>query len=310
MQPSNQYNKRNTIIIIIISAILVLGLIIFGIVRAIIRSGQIEVGVYYAPFIAKVELNGKTIKNNSTIWVDPGEYSIKVSLDHFIPIETTYTINESNHDLYGALTPSDEEGRRIVGEHRSDFGIIESLNSATATAVGEAQRAQWPIISALPITNALFSIGYNITSDNLLTIIVNSPDTYLDSAINTLKGYATKEYPIANYNISFTQWTNPLINRFTPHDNSDPQAFLTQGYRDLNPDLNLVINTGKFSADNQYFFTTITTGLSENYDLVTYRAVLKQLNNSWQLISTPQPIITTYNTPNTPIDILNSANDL
>ncbi len=310
MQPSNQFNKRNTIILIVICTIIILGLIIFGIVRAIIRSHQVEIGIYYAPFTAQVKLNDETIKNNSTIWIDPGEYHITVSLDHFTTLNTTSTVDQSTTNLYGSLSPSDEEGQRIMETYRADYDIIQSLNSAAAIALGEAQRAKWPLISALPISNPLFSIGYNISTNDRLTININAATTYLDDAIHTLKSHLTTNDSLANYNIAFNDWTNPLTDQFRSNTSQDPIEYLIQGYRHLNPDLNLVIQSGNYANNGQYYYTTITTGFDERYSIVTYRAILKKDGTSWQPTSTPQPIVTTYNTPEVSTDILNAANNL
>lgn len=310
MYSQNQHTKRNTIILVIVCAIIFFGVIGYSIYQTIYRSDKVKVGVYYAPFVAQVKIDDIIVKNNSTTWLTLGEHNILVSYDGFDDFTATAEITDETGNIYGALTPNTPAGEQIMQTYKNDYDFIGSLSSASSVLLGEQNRQKWPIITYLPITNTLFSLGYSISADNHLTININADTTYLDNAVDTLKKYATADAPIAQYDIIFTQWNNPLQNLFTSNNSSDAKEYLTQGYRSTNPDLNLTINTGKYSQDNQYYYTTITTGYEERYNLIIYRAILTHQGESWRLIATPQPIATTYNTTDTPIDILTAANNL
>lgn len=302
-------HKRNIIIITIIGGLLFLSVAGFAIFQAISRIGKVEVGVYYAPFTATVELNGEKTKNNNKTWLTPGTYEVHVSLDNFSEIAKTIEITTETENIFGSLTPSNEEGERIMSEHESDYAYIDALSSAASVALGENNRKKWPIIADLPISNTLFSLGYSVATDGHLILTVNSSSSYLDTAISQLKNLSSAEDPLAQYDILFSKWTNPLDSLFkTSSSSTDPTAFLTQGYSDAPDSLNLNIIPGHLDGD--YYYTIVTTGLASHYNLVTHRAVLKRNNNSWQLTSTPQPIATTYNTPDTPLKILNAVNNL
>lgn len=301
--------KRNTIILITICSLIFIIAISYSIYNLIYRSDKIEVGIYYAPFIARVEIDNQPVKNNKVTWLTPGSHHLRATLDNFSDVDLTVEVTKDTDNLYGQLLPANAEGERIMAQYQSDYNFINALTSASSIELGEQNRQTWPIISALPIKNALFSIGYSISNDRQLTIFVNADTTYLNDAVNLLKSHTTTDHPIAKYNITFPQWKNPLDQRLNPSTTNDPQEFLSQTYQNITVD-NLTIRPGQYSSDNNYYYTTITTGLTEHYNFVTYRAILIKKDNSWQLISTPQPIATTYNSPEVNIDILNAVNNL
>lgn len=303
MNTEDQVKKRNTLIVIIIGSILFLAIITFAIIQLIGRIGKVSVNVSYAPFIAEVTANNVKLKNNTTNYLAPGEYQVTVSSPNFETLQETVTIKEDTTDIYGMLGPNTEEGQRIYDKYQDDFLEVQALYGKASIAEGEAQRKEWPILSFLPQNNILYSLGY-ILENNSLTITVRSSNTYLDSALDELFSLAQAPQTIATYDVKLTDFPNRLTN-FVKNTNTNPIEYLRTGYKHI-PELS--IQTGQ--QNGEYYYTTIMVGSEEDYMQVTYRAILKKIENSWELTSTPYPVVTTTNHPDIPLEILNLTNSL
>lgn len=303
MNTEDQVKKRNTLIVIIIGSILFLAIITFAIIQLIDRIGKVSVNVSYAPFIAEVTANNVKLKNNTTNYLAPGEYQVTVSSPNFETLQETVTIKEDTTDIYGMLGPNTEEGQRIYDKYQDDFLEVQALYGKASIAEGEAQRKEWPILSFLPQNNILYSLGY-ILENNSLTITVRSSNTYLDSALDELFSLAQAPQTIATYDVKLTDFPNRLTN-FVKNTDTNPIEYLRTGYKHI-PELS--IQTGQ--QNGEYYYTTILVGSEEDYMQVTYRAILKKIENSWELTSTPYPVVTTTNHPDIPLEILNLTNSL
>ena len=226
-----------------------------------------------------------------------------MSSPNFETLQETVTIKEDTTDIYGMLGPNTEEGQRIYDKYQDDFLEVQALYGKASIAEGEAQRKEWPILSFLPQNNILYSLGY-ILENNSLTITVRSSNTYLDSALDELFSLAQAPQTIATYDVKLTDFPNRLTN-FVKNTNTNPIEYLRTGYKHI-PELS--IQTGQ--QNGEYYYTTILVGSEEDYMQVTYRAILKKIENSWELTSTPYPVVTTTNHPDIPLEILNLTNSL
>lgn len=155
----------------------------------------------------------------------------------------------------------------------------------------------------LPINNAVFSLGYTIKEGDKFLIIIEASDTYLESAVNTLKSLP-QDKSLAEYDITIKNFQNPFAKSFISNNSSSPLDFLRQGYQNIN----CTVNEG--IKDNNYYYTTITAGDPKQFNVVTYRVLIEYISNQWRLTTTPYPLLTTYNTPDVPVQILDAINKL
>lgn len=162
------------------------------------------------------------------------------------------------------------------------------------------------IINYLPYEGN-FILDYSYTMNGSLILSMSSPQVSIDQAAGILTDIATiaDQGSIAEYNIQFTyqDFIDPF-RQFKSNNHSNPTTFLTDGYNMEN----LQINNGV--TENDYYYTTLTIGTADNRNLATFRVVLKKDEVSWKLVSQPYPILTQTNTPNVPLNILNSVNSL
>ena len=279
-------------------------IVIYYIALNISRAGKIATSVQYAPYTANVALDGQPLKNHAINYITPGTYEVVVSINDFNTLTTNVTIDENSTIIYGMLVPNTERGEQIMKERQKDFLEVQSIYSAASVEEGNKERESWPILKYLPMNTILYSIGY-ILDDNHLTVTINTTEPYLDATIQKLKSVDQSSKTLAEYDIQISGFTNPFAKTFIKNTNTDPKTYLKEGLGST-----LQYNIGAEYRKDNYFYTTITTGSASDYTLVTYRAVLRQSGNSWEIMGTPYPILTTTNTPNVPLDILNAANNL
>lgn len=165
-----------------------------------------------------------------------------------------------------------------------------------------------PIINYLPYEEG-FTLDYNYAMNGSLIISISSPQASLDQAVGILTDLArlAEHGTVAEYNIQFTyqDFSYPFQNPGNSND-SNPKSFLSSIYNDVK-----TLQVGNGAVIDDYYYTTLIIGTTENRDLATFKVILKRNGPSWELLSQPYPILTTSNTPkNIPLDILNTANNL
>ena len=134
-------------------------------------------------------------------------------------------------------------------------------------------------------------------------IYPSASNTYLESAIDKLKSIK-QDTPLAKYDITIKSLQNPLKDQLIDNNSNNPLEFLRQGYQNVN----CTVNEG--IRDENYYYTTITTGSIEEFNIVTYRIIIEYFNNKWRLVSTPYPLLTIYNTPDVSVQTLTAVNNL
>lgn len=293
--------KRNKIIMLVFLAfgIFIIGLAIW---QQVSRIGKVKVEVKYAPYSAEVKVDGKKVKNNRQTYLSPGEHEVIVTRSGFDDLTQKINVDESTGYIFGLMNPNSEDGQEIYRQKQNEFLEVQGLYGMAAIESGEKQRSEWPIIGYLPINNAVYKIGYTIESGKF-SIIIEASNTYLESAIDTLQSLP-QDKSLAEYDITIKDFQNPLSHSFVDNHSSSPLEFLRQGYQHID----CTVNEG--IRDGNYYYTTITTGNPQQFNVVTYRVLIEYLNNEWRLTSTPYPLLTTYNTPDVPVQTLNAINKL
>ena len=301
----NQFTKSQKIIFFSLIGILLVAILI-SITTLVSRIGKIPVQVKYAPYTATVKLNNVPIKNNATNYLTPGTYEVIVELEHFETLSSTITIDSSSEYLLGQLIPIDEEGQTIANRHQKEYAEVEGIYGQIASDEGAAIKDQYPILNYIPINNNFYSISFRYESDTpgKPIITVKAEPLYLDIAVQKLLSFP--DVNPAEYDISFTT-NNPFLNTQTSTA-SDPKTFIQESYPSVIND-QFIFKTEQSMDD--YFVAIIY-----RYDQKTdtnyshYRIIIKKDGNTWQTIATPQPLLTTTNTPNINLELLATINSL
>ena len=309
MQNDRLMQRRRHLLIagILLAVALPIVAIATYIAQRINHADKLEINIAYAPFAATVTIDDSKVKNNHKAWLTPGKHHVKAELDGFSAIEEDIEVDSFTQNIYGMLTANTPEGEELAKKYAADFYKIEEYASIESTNQAKREQSQFPIIKHLPINNSIFSIGYQFQDQGQeLTVNISTTEPYLNSAIEKLKTLAETK-SLAEYNIVIKSPDNQLANQAASNATTSPKEYLEQSYANIEAD-QLRVNEGLIVGD--YYYTTITTGIAEHYNVVTYRVVIKRTSSGWKLCSTPNPILTIYNTPDVPLEILNAANAL
>lgn len=139
-------------IALVITVLLFISLIIFGIITYIINSQKTaSIEILVAPSSAKIEINQKTYKNQKTTRIKPGEQTATISADGF----TTQTVNINLIDnqttkLYIILNP-ESGNENWYNNHPEDSTIVSIISDYYVTIEQNEYLAKYPITSILPI---------------------------------------------------------------------------------------------------------------------------------------------------------------
>ncbi len=301
MQLIKNLNSKQRLAFFLTSIIIIIGIIYF-IATYTNRIGKVEVTVQYAPYVATIELNNTKINNHSKTWLKPGIYKAVIRSDHFESIERDIEISNDYKYIVGTMNAADSEGKDYINSHKQEFIETEGIIGQALNQEGIIIKKKYPILNYLPINNRLYSISYAYTDEGEPIITVKSEPEYLDIAIQKMK--KLKNVDLTIYQINFTA-QNPFA-FYTEEPHSSPEetikkSFNLSGYK---------LSDGQNIADNYYAATIYKYDYNKDLIYGHYRVLLKKDNNQWHIISSPQPILTQQNTPDTPVDIINSANSL
>jgi len=292
--------SRNQKITLIVVAFFFVFAIIYSVVTLINRAGKIRTTVKYAPYSATVTLNDVPITNNSTAWLLPGEYSLKVEYNHFSSFSDTITISEDSNMIVGVLDPSDTEGEEYISKHEREFLDAEGKVGISLSRQGEKIKEKYPILNYLPINNSLYSISYQYDDNDQPVINVKADPENLDIAIEKLK--LLKDVNLIDVNIVFHTPTE--FSDYNDNTEEDPANFIKTAYGLTDK---YVVNAGKYNGD--YYYTSFyINDYSRALDYAHYRVILKKQKTGWTAVANPQPLFTKFNTNNIPEKILTATN--
>ena len=296
------FSKQQKIIILIISLFFFL-VIIYSISNLIYRSGKTKVSIRIAPNEASITLNGTKIQNNSTNWLAPGSYHLKATVNnsHMETYTRDFTVTNEVAEIYAVMSALDDEGRAYVEQHRQEYVTVEGLIGDLMNREGEKDRKNNPILNHLPINNSLYSISYEYTDKKALVINIKAEPKTIDYAVEKLKTF--NDIDLSSLNLVFKTdniFSNPQQN---PH--TDVKKYLRAAFQ--LPD-NYKIND--VQQLNDYYYTSIyIEDYQNNINYAHYRVLLKKgTEDAWEIVSTPQPLLTTHNTPKVDKEVLNTIN--
>ena len=237
------------------------------------------------------------MKNDGNNWIAPGKYTLTVEYKNFDTLTQEVEITRDTKQLYGRLLANNEEGQKYAKDHIGEFRDIEGIVGKEATEDGAKQREKWPIINYLPVKDPHYTIGYSIQDLDHLNITITASLAYRGLAINKLLQIVDDE-DLGKYDVVFNDLINPY-EKFTANAQEKPEDYLKASY----PNYKFSV-VNKTKDDYCYGFMRHLNGnVSE-----IFRFVLKKEGNSWKLMGTPYPVLTTTNTPKVPLDIINKAN--
>ena len=301
---SHKYHPidRNRIILIGAFIGLFVIILIVSLVIQISRIGKIATQVKYAPYSATISLNDTRIRNNSTTYLIPGSYHLKVESDHFESYEADINITEDSNYIMGILSATDEQGEKYMQDHRIQFTTVEGFVGRVLNEQGEKLQKKYPILKYLPIANSMYSITYSretADAEPIINVSATDPE-YLDVAAERILNFKGVEAE----KLTFDFKNNEFSTDFSTSTATDAQKFAKES---IAADSKYSFSTAE-SIDDEYSLVKISSRNYYGQSVGYYRVLLKKQGNSWKITGQPQPILTTKNNPDVPIEILKSAN--
>lgn len=152
--------QRRLLILAAIGFVVVSILII--VLAIILAPKPVATGVKFivVPDEIQIVAGEKRFKVNfdSTIAFEPGEYTLKLSREHFKEQEEKVIVKEGEvTSLYMQLEASDETGMKILKEEKY-LSRIERIAGFKVTSGAEKLTKEYPFINKLPITGKYYYI--------------------------------------------------------------------------------------------------------------------------------------------------------
>ena len=218
-------NRKIIISIAIILVFLLILLIGYGIITISNRAGKTNVMIIAVPSDSSLTLNDKPI-STGTQYVTPGTYTLKASKSGYESTSTPYTItqNTPNQAMTASLVPISEDAKKEAEKNQEKYLELESIAGTAANDAGEAFRDKNPIVSELPFSNLLYTIGYKNDPDdkskNSVIVVIDAPSAYRQAALYQIQQWG---YDLSSLKIEFRNYTNP----FDPNkeDTQDTDVF-------------------------------------------------------------------------------------
>ena len=305
MFANNTVSSKRIKITAICFALFSIAIIIYVLATNLSHIGKIPVEIKYAPYDATVFIDNQNYPvNNAVNYLEPGQHHIIVTKDGYETLEQDIEVTPETKTIFGSLKSLDSNNSSFDNKNQKDFYEVEGLSGKKSAEIAQALTDEYPILNYLPYIDKRYSVGTVFDDQNNLTITVRAELKRVEDAINKLRSF--DNVSLSGYDIIIYDFQNVLAGKFVDNGNTDPIAFLADGYQNLG--IPYQVNPGQQEGD--YYYTTITVGKYGEYPPVTYRAVLQKTGATWKLVGIPSPILNIYNTPNVDRSILDSANQL
>jgi len=207
----NEFIRTHTRAVVITGLILIAGLTIYAITTYVQRSGKIAVTVSIVPNDATSTLDGKPITSSGTIYLNTGTYSFKTSKDGFTSVNQSVYVGPSANSINFSLTPETAAAAQWAKDNQAAYQKNEETGGAAADLKGSTSRAKNPIISDLPYTNTVYTIGMiNDPSDpsgTSIIITIDAPEGYRNAALEQIRSFG---YNPEQFKYKFYNYTDPF----------------------------------------------------------------------------------------------------
>jgi len=203
------YNNRKRIILLLL--VVIIGIIGYAIYIPISRIGKLPVTLVTVPRDSRVTIDNASFANG-TIYLKPNtRYNVTVSKDGFSTDTQSVYIGQDDRIIAAALLASSEQAKKWVEENQDKYLALEKVRGEAASQKGETAQTNNPIISLLPFSNYLYTIGYKARptdpSGTSIIVTINASDGYRQAALQQIEQWG---YDPTGLSIEFTNYRNPF----------------------------------------------------------------------------------------------------
>jgi hypothetical protein len=208
MKDYNGSNMKNYKSIVVVCATLLFLVVIgYSLYNLMDRAGKIGVSVTLFPSDIQATLDGREL-HNSTMYFEPGTYTLKASKSGFESISRTFIVNETQKTLVVAPTAVSPEAKEWA---KKNADKIQEQQQIHAAEIGKDFNRRNPIAIHLPYKTFFYSVGYRMDksdpSGNSIIIEIDAREGYRQSALYRIRQLG---YDPTDFTINFRNYENPF----------------------------------------------------------------------------------------------------
>ncbi len=212
MAPEGISKYRGLIIVLLIVAFLVVPIAYF-IFSTVTRSNKTEVALMVMPDDATITMNNTSVRPG-TLFLDPGEYTVKAQKEGFASSETKEIVEEkTKKTIVVSLSPITDEAKRWVDQNNQKIKEFEGKAGKAAAEEGIDFRKKNPIVDALPAGTYLYRIGYRSDpsdpSGNSIIVTIDASSGFRNAALAKIRELG---FDPAELKIQFNNYESPFKN--------------------------------------------------------------------------------------------------
>lgn len=206
----SEFIRQHKIITTII-VILLVGLIAYTVYLSISRAGKEPVTIYLIPGDTKLMIDNQQY-SAGTAYIKPGTYNVSASREGFESIERTVTIGQPNTAVIDiSLTPVSDEAKQWQEDNMHLYDQFQARTGVRANEFGERFREQFPIVTKIPFSNFIYSIGYRLknpdNSSEGIILTITAITGSREAALNKIRELG---FDPTDYEINFNNYENPF----------------------------------------------------------------------------------------------------
>ena len=290
------FKKNKTASYILACVALVLALGIFIAVNS--HPGKVGVEIKVAPFSAKVFINDNEVRNNHKEYLAPGEYDVRVELEHFETMEQKVTVSNDFKAIMGGLQPIDAAGDDIYYQK-----IVDYRKTNTADSSPELTGA---IYKKLPLEKSIYRVVTAYDEEEKKAMIrIYAGEPYVETAISELFKNLKYDAAISGYKITLSKYNDIFTEaaESKAHTATDVVKEAYASVIDENFQFKEELHSGRYAA--VVMCTQQNTG---GAFFRAYRTVLERDGNTWKILHAPYPVVSKGILPDIETTFLNRIN--
>ncbi len=307
-------NKKKSIItVIIIATLLILLSIAFYIIYNTINSATLIVRV--APASASIYLDNHQVSNGN-IKVTPGEHILRAQKEGFEEKSIQVSaISDQESNALIILESNSESTANWYTDHSEDQKLIEEIYSLDFTAASDQMASDYPLVDFLPYSVPDYDINYGTCDTDNFCIMINA---FLPSGYNeAIKYLRQKDSDLGKYYFSFTDFDNLFLNLPVSAIQTSAQSVSQSDLSSATNYINKLLSAYQHNiistkiVNNKYIVALFSYSIDSEFPQpINYRLILQKYNNSFELIVTPDQVLTYNQYPDIPKEVLSAANNL
>lgn len=197
--------------LVIVGGFFLLLFIIYNASIKVSRTGEIKIEIAAIPDDSDVYVNGR-LEERKVLYIQPGEYTFSAHKDGFKDDSLKINVQEENVEVGLIPAPESTEAFRFLENNPEVQAKREAIGNQRSNKKGAQFEANNPIVSLLPVTDITgpFSIDYGQSKTRPNDIFLLVSDSSPSGRQNALKWISRHGYDPADFEIIFSDFTNPL----------------------------------------------------------------------------------------------------